>query len=119
MEEYAALKASRKREERDAILRKQKEDELKGINKNKMTKEQEIAWKTRFGYPSPPAAVYAAGRVESAAVWWPWNEELEANPDTKISKWIVHRYRRDNAHSPWLNKGKRTNIYLTISFFNY
>ena len=106
MEEYAALKASRKRAERESNLRKQKEDELNGIRKNKMSKDEEIAWKSRFGYPSPPTSVYAAGRVESAAVWWPWDEELEKNPQTKILRWIVHRYRRDNAHSPWLNKGE-------------
>ena len=54
-----------------------------------------------FGHHEAPSAVFAAGRSESAVVWW---KDPVALREEDIHSYEIHRYRLDD-RGDWLHKG--------------
>ncbi len=69
------------------------------------TLHERIALNRSLGFADPPPRVFALGKDECAAVWWP---EPETEPVDIISGWEVHRYRKDKTKPGkdiWHHKG--------------
>lgn len=69
------------------------------------TLQERIALNRSLGFADPPSHVFALGKDECAAVWWP---EPEHEPVDIITSWEVHRYRKDKTKPGkdiWHHKG--------------
>lgn len=87
MEAFAAHQsAKRKRAESIAAA-----ESAKLASAKRRSREEEIKFSVALGFLPPPTHVFAAGKDESAAVWWMVDG---LNLEGKVG-WEVHRYRRD------------------------
>lgn len=94
MEAFAALQSAKRRKSAEY------EAAVSAKATRKRSQIDEVRLSVDLGFAAPPEQVFAAGKNQSAAVWWIYD-----NTDG-VTSWEVHRYRRDSpGEDGWQYKG--------------